>query len=70
MFIYLTSYTLLGKSTAIDTGIVAFVANLPNIVELRRNLVKSTDVEIITFILNAKLNSHKDYYCSLCRSEL
>ena len=70
MFIYLTSYTLLGKSTAIDTGIVAFVANLPNIVELRRNLVKSTDVETITFIPETKLNSCEDYYCSLCRSEL
>ena len=70
MFIYSTSHTLLGKSTAIDTGIVAFVANLLNIVELRRNLVKSTDVEIITFIPDAKLNSCEDYYCSLCRSEL
>ena len=56
MFIYLASDTVLGKSTAIVTEIVAFVANLPDIVELRQILVKSTDVEIITFIPNAVQN--------------
>ena len=58
------------KSTTIDTETVAFVVNLPDIVELRRNLVKSTVVEIVTFIPDAELNSCEDYYCSLCRSEL
>ena len=71
MFIYLASNMILGKSTTIDTETVAFVANLPDIVELRRNLVKSTVVEIVTFISDAELNSCEDYDCSLCRySEL
>ena len=47
---------ILSKSTAIVIELVAFAANLPDIVELRRNLVKSTDVEIITFIPNAVQN--------------
>ena len=62
---------ILSKSTAIVTELVAFAANLPDIVELRRNLDKSTVIEIITFIPDAELNSCEDYNCSLCRySEL